>query len=133
MYNLQLGSIYDFTMRAPGILGLTFRNAKVMALLDYDSANTLEDVTPIHESVRSELPVGTPRSAKDLIYVKIKTSTGAVRVVAMDWIASVPQLVEQTTAHLTIQGITMGDLPNLRKTLIMAGFKNFDIRTETTA
>ena len=87
-YDLELQSIYNFSMKAGTLLGYSFENATVLALLDFASANAIQDVTPLHMAAYAELGAGVPRNPRELIYVKIKTSTGEVRVIAMDWIAT---------------------------------------------
>lgn len=131
MYDLKIRGVYDFAMRAPALLGNEYRNATVLSILDYEDAVAVEDVAPIHAQVYTELPPGTPVNPKDLIYVKILTSTGQKRALAMDWFAAPPQLVVATTAEVKIFGITLGDLPALRRALVMNGFNNIEIKTNS--
>lgn len=130
-YTLQIGSVYNFKLYAPAILGATYNNAKVAALLDYDSAKIIEDVTPIHASVLSVLPTGTPVNAASLIYVKIITSTGQVKVIAMDWISEQPTQVNAGTVVVSLSNVNASDLPRLRNILINSGFTQFNIQTSS--
>ena len=128
-YLLNIKSVYDFTLKAGAILGYSYKNATVLGLLDFDSAKAIEDVTPIHASVYSLLGAGVPRDAKDLTYVKIKTSTGQVRVIAMDWIASQPVLVTSTTVNVVVSNISLSDIDRLRQVLLQNGFNAIEITT----
>lgn len=128
-FSLSIKSVYDFTLRAGTLLGYGYKSATVLALLDYDSANAIEDITPIHNSVYSQLAPGTPRSPKDLTYVKIRASTGETRVLAMDWIAFQPVLVVSTTVQVTVANISLSDVPLLRQVLVQNGFTQIQITT----
>lgn len=129
LYNLEIGSVYDFVMLAPSVLGVNYKESKVLGLLDFTSANAIQDITPIHASVYSALPPGTPKNASDLIYIKIRTSTGEIRVIAMNWLASQPLLVVNADVTVTIQNLPLSLLPNLRQVLQHNGFVDFSIAT----
>lgn len=129
IYPLEIGSYYNFAMRAPAILGTSYSSAKVLGLLDFESANGIQDVAPIHASVYSFLSTNTPTSADALVYIKIKTSTGEVRVIAMDWLASAPVLATQNTINISIRGVALSSLPVLRSILQQNGYSDFTITT----
>ncbi len=128
-YDLAIKSVYDINLRASAILGTGFKAATIQGLLDFDSANQIEDVTAIHAQIFSLLPPGTPRKASELIYVKIATSTGEVRVIAMDWISEQPELVVSTTANVVIANMNLSDLDLLRQVLVSNGFRDITITT----
>lgn len=126
-YDLELQSVYNFSMKAGAILGYSYDNATVLGLLDFASANAIQDVTPLHMAAYSELGTGVPRNARDLIYVKIKTSTGQVRVLAMDWIATQPLLVTSNTLKVMISEVDLSDIDRIRQILISNGFDKVTI------
>lgn len=130
-YSLEIKNAYDFSLKAGAILGFGYKSATVLALLDYDSASAIEDVRPVHAAVYSLLGAGVPRNAADLTYVKIRTSTGQVRVIAMDWIASQPTLVVITSVNVVVSNISLGDIDRLRQVLLQNGFGNIDISAVT--
>jgi hypothetical protein len=127
-YNLELGKSYDFTLYASGVLGSGFRNSKVVGIMDYDSAKYIQDVSPLHIQAYPQLPSGTPRNARDLVYVKIKTPLNELRVIAMDWISSVPVLVTSQAARVTISQISSSDVSIIRDLLVVNGYPNLDIQ-----
>lgn len=131
-YTLALQSTYNFQMLAPEILGYNFKNAKVLALLDFDSANKEQDIAPLHASIYPFLPNGTPINPSQLIYVKVRTSTGSIRVLAMDWIAIQPTLVTETEATVVIRGIDLAELPRIRQILVKNGYLDITISAKTT-
>jgi hypothetical protein len=128
-YPLEIGSTYNLNLLSPAILGSGYKNATVMGILDFDSAMIVQDVVPIHAAVYSSLPTGTPVNAKDLLYIKIKTSTNEVRVIAMDWLSSAPTKVTSVNATVVLKDVDLSKLPLLRAALQQNGFVNFDITT----
>lgn len=124
MINLQILKSYDFTLFAPGVLGQGYNNATVTAIMDFDSAKQIQDIIPLHTQAYPDLPIGTPRNAKDLIYVKLKTSIGETRVVAMNWISGDPVLVNSQTVKVIISNISSSDIPRIASVLNSNGFLN---------
>lgn len=124
-YPLEIRSAYDFSLRATAILTNGYKSATVLGIGDYSTIKSIQDVIPIHDAVYPQLPVGTLQNAKDLIYVKIKTSTGEIRVIAMDWIASAPTLVTSLSANFLIHDIGVGGIATISEILRQNGFTNF--------
>jgi hypothetical protein len=129
MYDIDIGSTYDFTLYGSAIIGSGFSAAKVVGILDYSSAMQLADIAATHAQILPELPAGTPSDPSVLIYVKIITSTGAVRVVALNWISSQPTIVTSTTFVVTIYDSALSKLPEVQAMLRANGFVNFNITT----
>ena len=127
LYNLEIGSVYNIPMLAPAILSVALKNATVLGLLDYASAIQIEDVSAIHQTVLSLLPVGTPADPSKLIYVKIKTSTGTITVIAMNWISVQPTLVSATSIVVTLTNVNLSDISTISAILNANGFRSFTI------
>lgn len=127
LYSLDIGTAYNITMYAPAILTTGYRGATVLALLDYSSAIQLEDVSAIHASVLSVLPGGTPSDPTKLVYVKIKTAAGNIRVLALNWISVQPTVATVTSLTVVIGGITISDIPTISAVLKAAGYNSFTI------
>lgn len=128
-YGLEIGTIYNFSMLAPTILGIKYENAKLVGILDFSSAMMVEDVSTLHSNIYNTLPSNTPRDAKDLIYLKIKTSTGEFRVFAIDWLNGEPTVVESKTVQVTIDNVDLSQISILRAALVKNGFEQFTINT----
>ncbi len=126
-YNLEIGKSYNFTLYASGVLGTGFANAKVLGIMDYESAKNVQDITPLHIQALPDLPAGTPRNAKDLIYFKIRTSLNEIRIIATDWISSEPVLVTTQAARVTISQISSSDVAIIRDLLVINGYPNINI------
>lgn len=126
-YTLSIGTAYQFSFRAPALLGAGYASATVQALLDYESAQRLEDIDGIHASVLALLPAGTPADASKLIYVKLKADTNQTRVVAMDWIATQPVEVSSQSVTLTVANCPPAKRVLLASALRANGFNEFTI------
>ena len=127
LYSLDIGASYNFQLYAPAILGTGYKGATVLGLMDYSSAIQLEDVSAIHASVLALLPAGTPSDATLLVYVKIKTASGNVRVLALNWISVQPVLATTTNVTVVISNITVADIPTISSVLKANGFSSFTI------
>ena len=127
MYTIEIGSIYDFKMRAPAILGSGYSGAKVVAKLDFSTAMMLQDVGAQHAQVLSELASGTPSDPASLLFLKLTTSTGASVVIAQDWLASAPTQIDSDTLTVVIPNSSVSRIPLLRAALISNGFNGFEI------
>ncbi len=121
----NIGSIYDFKLFAPAILGSGFSKAKVAGLLDYESAMMLQDVAAQHAQVYPALPSGTPVDPAKLVYIKLVTSAGNTTVIAMNWLSTEPTSVDATTATVKFFNITLADLPRLAAMFKANGFNSF--------
>lgn len=125
LYQLNVGSFYDFKLYAPAILGSGFSKAKVAGLIDYETAMMLQDVAAQHAQVYPALPSGTPSDPAKLLYVKLVTSSGNTTVIAMNWISTEPVSVDATTATVTFFNITLADIPRLAAMFKANGFNSF--------
>lgn len=132
LYNVSLQTSYNFTMYAPAILGQEYKNAKVLALLDFDSAYKEADVSAMHAAAYPYLPVGTIQDPTKLIYIKTKTSTGDLRIFAMDWIAEQPTLVTATTLVITIENVDVTEAAIVRQMLYKRGYTDITIKAVTS-
>ena len=125
LYNLDIGSTYNFALYGSAILGSGYSAAKVTGLLDYSSAMQISDVAALHASVYPDLPSGTPSDASLLTYVKIVTSSGSTSVLALNWISSQPTQVTSTTITVTIYNTSLTKLPAIQAMLNANGFTSF--------
>jgi hypothetical protein len=123
-----LRKVYNFDMYAPGVLGASFKNATVLALMDRKEANRFIDTQGLHTQVYAELPAGWPNSPEAYDYVKIKTSAGLETVLGLAWIkADSVELVESRVITATVSGVGAGDLPRVRQALRANGFMNIEL------
>lgn len=124
-YDVAINQAYDFTLLAPQILGAGFSNATLKAVIDYDLANTIASVGSRHAAALNSLPPGTPSDPSQLIYYKLKTSTGATEVIAEAWLSSAPTQVSVTSLTVKITNTNLSDVPRLSALLSANGFTSF--------
>lgn len=124
---LQIRQVYNFQLKAPGILGTGYENAEVCGIVDLATARTIQDVVALHKASYPFLGVGVSRNAQDLIYVKIKTSSGEYRAIATAWMSAAPVLVTSKTIQITISECSLEDQALLRNLLQQAGFVSFEM------
>jgi len=122
-FNFQPKNTYKFEVYPGGMLGTEFTHILVMAVCDYETAQGIEDVTTRHRQVLGTLPTGTPQDPALLTYLKVRTSTGNIRAMAVEWIKEETiQLVQTTTVVMTFPGVNVGDIPELTLAVKRAGF-----------
>lgn len=133
LFNIEIGQTYNITLKAVAILGIGYENAIVTSVLMYNDAVKFQgDLAATHATVYPTLGTGISRDARDLTYIRIKTSSGDYRIIAHEWIATQPTLVNSQTVRLIIHGVSSSDMNTIRDLLIRSGFNNFDLSTITS-
>ena len=130
MYNYQIGTSYNFNTLAPAILGATFQNAKLLSIMDFNTATKFTNVSQQAQIVYPVLPAGTPVNPSSYVYLLFQTSTGATVVLANVWINE-STVVVSTTATITVvlTNVTTADVSVIRNMLLNAGYTSLQITT----
>lgn len=125
------GSMYDFSVYTPTLLGSDYRRVEIMADLDYDTAVMLYgDIVAKHREIMSTntLPEGTPSDPKQLSYYRLKKNNGDVVVMASVWInENSVVLVQEGPVYVRIPRGTTQDVVRIREMLKQAGITEFEI------
>lgn len=125
-YNFELGKIYTFNTNAPAILGTSIKNAKLSAILDYDSARRYDEVLFKYRTIYPLLPTGTIDQPESCIYYKFKAENGSDIILADQWInESTVELVDAIGLRITITDISITDISRIRDVLLALGYTNF--------
>lgn len=121
-------SIVNFSQYAPAVIGAGYEGAKVLAILDADSANQYINTATVHASIFPYLPAGTPNDPTAYQYLKLKLSSGETTAVGLPWIEDSSWVV-QTRAKLTIvmDSVDPDDRNKITAALVALGFNNFAI------
>ena len=128
MYNFQLKQTYSFNVYPVPVLGNSFKNVTVSAIMDRDQANKEIDTAALHAQIFPYLPAGTPNRADGYDYVKIKFPSGATTVLGLAWI--VEDSVEQMTSsviNVKIANVSASDVTRVRNALVQNGFNAIEI------
>lgn len=130
MSDFVIGNVYNFSTKAPAILGATFTGVKVIGLVSYDIAITMANIDYKQRVVLPLLPQGTPTDPKSYQYVLFITQSGDKQVLALPWIEiSTIELQTGTTVTSVVSNVSLSDVDKIRKLLIAAGYTNLSITT----
>ncbi len=103
---LNIKSQYNFIPIATAVLGNGYK-ATLMAVMDYDTAMSVQpDLVAVHAAVFAYTAPGTSQDPTQLEYYKIKTEFGDIRIIAKQWLASEPTLVNNGTLTAVISGVS---------------------------
>lgn len=84
---LAIGTTVSFETYAPEILRTVYKQAVVLAHIDADTARALGGSPyEIHASIFPRLPIGTPKSADEYLFVKLRLVNGQFDYVGVPWI-----------------------------------------------
>lgn len=132
MYNFTIGGIYTFDTVAPSLLGTTIKNAKLIALFDYQVAVTFDNVEVRHASVRPMLPAGSAFDNPQVFsYLYLQTETGSRIVIAYPWIKE--DTISKTTNQsvvISVNDATANDAIKIRQMLALAGYHSVNIEVK---
>lgn len=127
--NLQIGKIYTFNTFAPSILGTTIKNAKLKAILDYESATKIEAVILKHRSIFPLLPSGTIDNPESYTYYHFLSESGDKIIIAEPWIVeSTVEIIEHINLQVTLPGVSLSDTSRIRDALNAMGYSNYSIK-----
>ncbi len=113
-----------FATHAPALLGSRFDDMTVQGTINFNLASRMRDVVPLHNSVLSQLPSGTPTNAKDLNFVAfINNVTEEEVIFATAWIdENSIEVLSSAGLTITVSNTGVGDQDRIRSMLLEAGF-----------
>ena len=128
--DMQVGSIYSFTMQSPVIHGSRIQKAKLTAIADFALATVLSPVEQQYVQIYPVLPQGTPYSPETCKYYVFTQLNGERIVIADQWIVdgSVEE-ISQITYRITIHDGSLGDTTKIRAALTAIGKTDFTIES----
>lgn len=126
MLNLQdlpLGATVSFEFHSAAMLGTGYKNAKLLAILDADTARQFIDPVAMHANVYPTLPPSTPDRYDGYHYLKLRLANGSIDVVGIPWIKD-ETFVEVTTKsmRLTVENVAPADQNKVIEALSANGF-----------
>lgn len=128
-HDFQLGSLVSFELHPFQILGPGHTRAKVLAILDHETASRWIDVAALHANIYPTLPSTTPNDYRQYPYVKLRLSSGEDTCVGLPWIVD-GSLVTHTNVNLqfTMDNVEPEDQDRILAVLAAAGYKPSDIK-----
>lgn len=129
MMQLQIGKIYTFNTTAPSVLNAIVKNATLLAIFGYAAAIQYDNIDLKYRQIYPLLPEGTPDSPESSIYYQFKTESGETIILADIWIQEATVvLVEAINAQITMNNLSLSDIPKIRDLLNAAGYTGFTIK-----
>lgn len=128
---LKFNSIVSFNVYAPTVLGSTYQDVKVKAMLDVGSASMLIDPVALHTNIYPSLPEGTEDDPSGYQYVKVEHPNGSVSVIGLPWID--PDTIKVSgkgTLTVTIADIEPQDRDVVLRALASNGFTPQKVKYE---
>ena len=121
---MKIGDTVNFEVYPSAIIGSGFKNCKVLAILDADTAKLFNiDPPALHDSVYPTLPVGTPDKYDANSYFNIRLANGNVTCIGVPWIKeSTIVAVTYTTARLEFANCSADDLQKLTDACVANGY-----------
>jgi hypothetical protein len=121
--DLPLGAMVSFDFHPVAMLGTGYKNAKLLAVLDADTARQFIDPVAKHANVYPTLPVGTPDKYDGYYYLKLRLANGSIDVVGIPWIKD-ETFVQVTTKsmRLTVENVAAADQNKVLEALSANGF-----------
>lgn len=121
MSNLQINNYYNFSLYPNTVIGTSFRNAKLISILDYNTALKFSNVELYNKQIYPYLPEGTPSNYHNYIYYLFLYKDKKI-VIADTWI--IPSSIEvstSTTYTITLENISNSQLNIIRDQLRVLG------------
>ena len=127
--NFQLNKIFTFNTRAPAILGSQLKNAKLVAISDYETALKSINVDLLFRQIYPVLPVNTPNQPTLCTYYHFIAESGERVVLADVWIdLTTVAIINHVNLQISLPQASLSDIPVVRDALNALGFTNFEIK-----
>lgn len=119
MFNYEQGVVYTFNTLAPALLGATFKNAKFMAKMDYETAAVFDPNLDLKfRQIYPLLPPNTPDSPESCSYIRVLTESGEKIILAAIWIdENTIDTIEKIAFQVTFPSSSLKIMANVRDAL----------------
>lgn len=122
----NLGDMIEFDVYPTALYGFSFKNRKVVAVIDYQTAVLYGlDVEAAHAAVFPTLPENSaPNDHRKYNYLLLETQSGDREVIGIPWIR-VDTVTRVTSQMITvrIQASAAATLENVRAAMVANGFQ----------
>lgn len=124
----ELRKRYNFTTKAPAILGAEYRNVMVESIMTATEAVKYSDVLTLHEQIRTVLNLDL--EVANCTYIKFRTLDGETVILALEYINS-DSIVEVKTVNIRVDVLEANtdDILIIQERLKELGYSKFKIRT----
>lgn len=127
MFNIN--KIYNFETLAPSVLGAEYKNAKVLALMNYGTAAGIADIPALQFNVAPFLPNTVSRDFTKYTYVELISETNAKTILALEWIkANSVVAVSKRVVTFSVEINDSVDIPRITNAIVQNGFPNVTVQ-----
>ncbi len=127
--DLRIGKVYTFNTLAPALLGISIKNAKLIGIVDYNTALTYDSVNLRYRAIYPLLPAGTPDQPEACIYYRFQSESGEKIVLADQWIDSTTvEVIEHITIQATFTNVSVSDISRIRDALNALGYTSYSLK-----
>lgn len=120
---LPIGSVVSFDLWPAQIIGATIKNARVLAIVDGETARLWGDARAMHAAVFPTLPAGVPNRFDGYNYVRLQLQSNEKIVIGLPWIKDASlQLATVGRVQVILEGVSQTDYVRLTKALSSNGF-----------
>lgn len=128
-YAFEIGKVYTFNTVAPGILQTTYKNAKMKAALDYDTAKMYDNIDLKFRQIYPVLPPGTPNTPESSVYYLFTSESGEPVVLADIWInTGTIDTIEGINFQVNFTNASLQDMNRVRDACLALGYTNFEVK-----
>ena len=121
----KLRGVYNFDVYPSALLGTSYSNVTILAVMDPTSAAKEIDIQALHVQAYPTLPAGTPNDPAGYDYVKILLTSGRETILGIAWInASTVNQVLSNVITATIANVSAADIPRIMNALVQNGYNN---------
>lgn len=124
----ELKKRYNFSTKAPALLGAEYRNMKVESIMSSTEAIKYLDILTLHEQVKTI--IGLDIEPINCTFIKFKSIEGDEKIIALEYINS-DSIVEVETINIQINilNANTNDMLILSERLRELGYDNFKMKT----
>lgn len=127
--DVNIFSTVSFEVYPAQILGTGFHNAKVMGIIDADTARRWIDPVAMHAAVYPTLPEGSINQYDQYLYLKLLLANGQTTAIGLPWIRDDSYVVnEARRLQFIIENVTADDEPRIRRALSANGFEAIQVK-----
>lgn len=124
----DIGQTYSFNTLAPAFLGSAIAHAKLLSIMDANTARKFEAIDQKFAQIYPTLPVGTPTDVNSVMYYLFQQQNGTNVVIADPWIDKTSiELIELITITATVARASLSDVDKVRIALSSAGITDFTV------
>lgn len=128
--NNIVGKIVTFNLYATGVLPITYREVKVLGVVNADAAVGYADVVAQHAQIYSRLPTGTENNYAAYSYMLIRNANRDIIPIGVPWVLGDIEVLESSQTSVVFPNLSANQVRDLQYVLRSNGYTDFSINTK---